>query len=172
MKQLLICRHAKSSWKDSSLADFDRPLNKRGTKNAPRMGKMLVILEIIPDLIVSSPAKRAKKTALLLAKEIDYPKKRIVYMDAIYGAAPEDLITCIHSLDDRFDRAIMVGHHSGITMLANILGDLRIPNMPTCGIVALNFDVETWKDVKKKKGTLLFFNYPKMLETINSAKNL
>ncbi|MEA3468136.1 MAG: histidine phosphatase family protein, partial [Thermodesulfobacteriota bacterium] len=60
----------------------------------------------------------------------------------------------------------------GITMLANILGDLRIPNMPTCGIVALNFDVETWKDVKKKKGTLLFFNYPKMLETINSAKNL
>ncbi|HID69647.1 MAG TPA: hypothetical protein EYP35_04115 [Desulfobacterales bacterium] len=71
MKHLLICRHAKSSWKDPSLADFDRPLNKRGKRDAPQMGKMLVSHGIFPDLIVSSPAKRAKKTALRLAKELN-----------------------------------------------------------------------------------------------------
>ncbi len=164
MKQLLICRHAKSSWKDSSLADFDRPLNKRGERNAPRMGKLLVSLDIHPDLIVSSPAKRAKRTALHLAKKLNYPKKRIEYLEAIYNAGPEKLIDCIQSLDDRYGQAIMVGHNTGFTVLANILGNLHIQNVPTCGIVALNFEVDTWQNVKKKKGDLVFFSYPKMLE--------
>lgn len=164
MKQLLICRHAKSSWKDSSLADFDRPLNKRGKRDAPRMGKLLGSQKIHPDLIVSSPAKRARKTALHLAKDLNYPQNRIVYMDAMYAATPENLIACIHSFDDRHDRAIMVGHNSGFTMLANILGNLRIPNVPTCGIVGLSFEVDSWQDVEKKEGDLMFFYYPKMLE--------
>ncbi len=163
MKHLLICRHAKSSWKDSSLADFDRPLNKRGEKNAPLMGKMLVDHKIKPDLIVSSPAKRAKLTALTLAKELHYPKKKIVYMNSIYNAPAEELIPCIHSFDDQFDKVIIVGHNTGFTMLANVLGDLKIPNVPTCGIVALDFKIDSWKDVRKKNGKLVFFYYPKML---------
>lgn len=128
------------------------------------MGKLLVSHEIHPDLIVSSPAKRARKTALHLAKELNYPKKRIEYLEAIYNAGPEGLIDCIHSLDDRYDQAIMVGHNTGFTVLANILGNLSILNVPTCGIVVLNFEVDTWQDVKKKKGDLVFFSYPKMLE--------
>lgn len=162
MKHLLICRHAKSSWKNPRLADFDRPLNKRGKRNAPRMGKMLVSHGIHPDLIVSSPAKRAKKTALQLAKKLNYPKKRIVYRDRIYSATPDELIDCIHTFDDHSNQAIVIGHNSGFTTLANILGNLHIDNVPTCGIVALKFEVDSWKDVEKKKGIFDFFYYPKM----------
>lgn len=163
MKQLLICRHAKSSWKNPNLVDFDRPLNKRGKKNAPQMGKMLVKHKVIPDLIVSSPAKRAKKTALILAKKLHYPKKEIKYLKATYDAPSKDLITCIHSFDDRYSKIIMVGHNTGYTTLANTLGGLHIPNVPTCGIVALNFTIDSWRDVKEKNGDLVFFIYPKML---------
>lgn len=164
MKHLLICRHAKSSWKDPILADFDRPLNKRGKRDAPRMGKKLASHNIHPDLIVSSPAKRAKKTALRLAKELHYPKKQIVYRKSIYSATTDTLIDCIHTFDDSFSQAIMIGHHSGLTTLANILGNLDLDNIPTCGIVALTFKIDTWKDVRKKEGMFDFFYYPKMLD--------
>jgi len=162
MKQLLIYRHAKSSWKDPSLADFDRPLNKRGERDAPQMAKMLTSQNIQPDLIVSSTANRAKLTALVLAKELHYPKKKIVYLDSIYNASAEKLIPCIHSLDDHYDKVVIVGHNTGFTTLANILGNLDIANVPTCGIVALDFKIDSWKDVKKKEGKLVFFYYPKM----------
>ncbi len=165
MKHLLICRHAKSSWKDLSLDDFDRPLNKRGKRNAPKMGKMLASHNVFPDLIVSSPAKRARKTALILAKELHYSKKKIVYNRAIYNAFAEELISCIHTFEDRFDRIIIVGHNTGFTSLANILGNLKIPNVPTCGIVSLDFKIDSWKDVRKKEGTLNFFYYPKMMDS-------
>lgn len=164
MKHLLIYRHAKSSWKDPSLADFDRPLNKRGERDAPRMAKMLTSQNIQPDLIVSSTANRAKLTALVLAKELHYPKKKIVYMDAIYNAPAEKLIPYIHSFDDRYNKVVLVGHNTGFTALANVLGNLDIANVPTCGIVALDFKIDSWKDVKKKSGKLVFFYYPKMLK--------
>ncbi|MCK5071428.1 MAG: histidine phosphatase family protein [Desulfocapsa sp.] len=163
MKQLLLCRHAKSSWKDASLADFDRPLNKRGKRDTPRMGKILNH-NIHPNLIISSPAKRAEATASILAKELHYPKKKITYVEAIYEAPSDVLLDCIHSFDDKCDEILMVCHNSGITILANILGNLEIPNVPTCGVVGLTFKVKSWKDVKKKNGKLLFFYYPKMLE--------
>ncbi len=163
MKQLLICRHAKSSWKDLSLADFDRPLNKRGKRDAPLMGKKLASLHIHPDLIISSPAKRARKTAKKIAKELHYPRNQIVYKDGIYNALAEELIDCIHSLDDQSsDQVIMIGHNTGFTDLVNLLGNLQIANVPTCGIAALNFAVGSWKDVKKGEGELAFFFYPKM----------
>lgn len=164
MKQLLIYRHAKSSWKDLSLADFDRPLNNRGKRDAPRMAKMLSGKKNQPDLIVSSSANRAKITAVILAKELHYPKKKIVYMDKIYNAVAEELIPCIHTFDDKYKRVVMVGHNTGFTTLANILGDLQIPNVPTCGIVALSFKIDSWKDVRKKDGKLDFFYYPKMTQ--------
>jgi len=164
MKQLLIYRHAKSSWKDPSLADFDRPLNKRGERDAPRMAKMLANQKLQPDLIVSSPAKRAKLTALILAKELHYPKKKIVYTDTIYNAPAEKLIPSIRSLDDHYNKVVIVGHNTGFTELANVLGNLDIANVPTCGIVALDFKIDRWKDVKKKEGKFVFFYYPKMLK--------
>ena len=84
MKTVILVRHAKSSWKDSSLKDYDRPLNKRGKRDAPFMGKKIREREILPDLILSSPAKRARKTAIRVAEEIGYPKEKIQYDDKMY----------------------------------------------------------------------------------------
>ena len=161
MKQLLICRHAKSSWKDMSLADIDRPLNKRGKMNAPEMGKRLKRRKMKPDRIVSSPARRAFATAVRISREVDIPRKKIQVVDSVYGSYPAKLVQVIQDFDDRYDRVMLVGHNPEITVLANLLGGLDIDNVPTCGIVALDFDVSAWKNVAEEKGTLVFFDYPR-----------
>ena len=163
MKRLFLCRHAKSSWKDLSLDDIDRPLNKRGKENAPEMGRRLNAQGIRPDLIISSPAKRALKTARCLAKELDFDKKKIRIMEEIYGAYAEELLEIIRGIDNDAELVIIVGHNPETTVLANILGDLDIDNVPTCGIVALDFSVVSWAQVRKGKGTLAFFDYPRKI---------
>ncbi len=161
MKRLLLCRHAKSSWKDISLHDIDRPLNKRGKRNAPVMGTLLRERGVVPDIILSSPACRARKTARQLAGKTGYPRKKIVIVDALYGASPDRMLKIIQKLDDSGETALLVGHNPETTMLANILGNLDISNVPTCGIVALDFAVQEWKDVRPQQGTLVFFEYPR-----------
>lgn len=161
MKQLFICRHAKSSWKDARLADIDRPLNKRGKMNAPEMGKRLKRRSLKPDLIVSSPARRAIATATGIAGELGISRKRILAEDAVYNSYPAKLVKIIQRVDDAHDRVMIVGHNPEITVLANLLGGLHIDNVPTGGIVALDFDVGSWKKVSEEKGILLFFDYPR-----------
>ena len=161
MKRLLLCRHAKSSWKDLSLPDINRPLNKRGKRDAPIMGERLAGTGVVPDIILSSPARRALKTARQLARKTGYPREQISVVDDMYGASPDRLLALIHTLDDTFTTAALVGHNPETTMLANILGDLDIYNVPTCGIVALAFDALTWLHVAPRQGSLLFFDYPK-----------
>ena len=165
MKRLLLCRHAKSSWKDPSLADRDRPLNGRGKRDAPLMGERLAARGIVPDAMVTSPAKRARKTAKHLARKLDYPLDRIRIIDAIYGATPEVLLDCIRRFDPAWRQVIMVGHNNEFTMLANRLGGLTIGNVPTAGIVCLDFSVSSWQDVAAGGGSLVFFEYPKQLVT-------
>ncbi len=165
MKRLLLCRHAKSSWKDMTLRDIDRPLNKRGKRDAPVMGDRLAGQGLTPCLIVSSPANRALKTARRLAKQLGYPKKNIVIEDDMYGASSESLLALVRGFDSSCETVIMVGHNPETTSFANLLGDLDIYNVPTCGIVALDFDVRSWKDVSRKKGSLVFFDYPRKADT-------
>lgn len=165
MKRLLLCRHAKSSWKDITLEDIDRPLNKRGKKNAPEMGKRLCTQGIRPDMIVSSPAKRARKTARQIAKVTGLGKKNVIVLEKIYAASPRELLEIIQDFDDTASVVLMVGHNPETTMLANALGDLEIDNVPTCGIVALDFKVSSWKEVAKNKGRLVFFDYPRKGDT-------
>ena len=105
MKTIILVRHAKSSWKDLSLDDFDRPLNKRGKRNAPFMGKELKKRQIMPDLILSSPAKRARKTAVAIAKAIDYPKKKIKYNENMYHTSASYLLEMVRNQDDAADIA-------------------------------------------------------------------
>lgn len=164
MKKLLLCRHAKSSWKDITLVDIDRPLNKRGKRDAPVMGGRLFDQGTKPDLIISSPAKRALKTARQLAKKMGYPKENIVIEDDMYGASPELLLELVRRFDNSNDMVIMVGHNPETTSFANLLGGLDIYNVPTCGIVALAFDIGTWKDVNRKNGRLIFFDYPRKVD--------
>lgn len=161
MKQLLLCRHAKSSWKDSSLPDIDRPLNKRGKRDAPVMGKRLASRGLQPDQMVSSPAKRALVTARQLAKQVGYPKKNIAVIDMLYGASPEELLAFVRRLDNSCNTVYLVGHNPETTILANYLGNVNIYNVPTCGIVALEFKMGSWGEVGQGKGSLIFFDYPR-----------
>lgn len=161
MKKLLLCRHAKSSWKDITLEDIDRPLNKRGRKDAPEMGKRLASLSVKPDMIITSPARRARKTARQLAKALGFKKKNVIILDKVYAASESELLQIIQDFDNSAGLVMMVGHNPEMTGLANILGDLDIDNVPTCGIVALEFAVDSWQEVGKVRGSLAFFDYPR-----------
>lgn len=161
MKRLLICRHAKSSWKDLSLADRDRPLNKRGKRDAPMMGKRLHQRGISPDAVITSPARRAAKTARHLAKAVHFSTSHIQVVESLYGASPWSIIEFLHTVDDSLATVMVVGHNPECTMLANLLGGLHVDNVPTCGVVALDFHIENWQHVKEGEGKLVFYDYPK-----------
>jgi len=161
IKTLYIARHAKSSWDDSSLSDFERPLKKRGEKDAPMMGKILYSKDVQPDLIISSPAQRAISTAHILATEIKYPIENIVTNEAIYEASTSTLLDIIEQLDDTLKSVMLIGHNPSFTRLANYLTEQYFDNIPTCGVVAIAFDVLEWKMIEKNSGKVMFFEYPK-----------
>lgn len=162
MKNLILVRHAKSSWKDLSLDDFDRPLNKRGKRDAPFMGQKLKERQIMPDLIVSSPAKRAKKTVKTIAKAIGYPKKKIVFDRHIYHADASTLFTMTKTLDNQNSTVMCIGHNPGFNDFASMMLNINPPdNIPTLGIYSIRFKVDQWKKVQPGQGESLFFDYPK-----------
>lgn len=161
MKTLYLARHAKSYWEDQSIPDINRPLNKRGKRDAPFMGEILMDKNIKPTLVVSSPAKRAKKTALAIAEKIGYPEKKILYNEDLYEASSNILIKIIKQLDEKYDSVMIFGHNPGLTMLNNHISDRYIDNIPTCGIVALQLDIK-WSELDKNTGKFLFFEYPKL----------
>ena len=163
MKTLYLVRHAKSSWKFPELRDFDRPLNGRGKRNAPDMGKRLKAMGILPDLLIASPANRALTTARKIAENIGYPVEDILENDDIYHGSENTLLQVIKSADGDVNELMLFGHNPGFTDLANLLGDQWIDNIPTCGIVALGFDVTDWSEVTPGTGRNLFFDYPKKI---------
>ena len=122
MKTLYIIRHAKSSWSDISLDDFERPLNKRGKNDAPLMGTRLKHRDIMPDIIFSSSAKRAKMTAKIIANKIDY-KKKIVFKKRIYEADVNTLHNMLKNIDDKYNIAFLIGHNPGLNELAEFYVD-------------------------------------------------
>ncbi len=162
MKQLLLCRHAKSSWKDPALADFDRPLNKRGKRNAPIMGARLAARGMVPELILSSPAKRASKTAVRLCRGMQVSTGLIRLQEALYDTDCLGLLQVISQTDDSCRRLLLVGHNYELTELADALAPMDIYNVPTCGIVACTLAVSHWHDIRPQlQAELLFFDYPK-----------
>ncbi len=160
-KQLTLMRHAKSSWDDASLSDFDRPLNARGFKNAPEMGERLAETDFLPDIIITSPAIRAKTTAELIAEQIKFNKNQILQEPAIYEAGIQSLVNVVAGIDDEHQHAMLVGHNPGFTYVCNYLSDASIDNIPTCGIVHIEFDVSTWQNIDESSGKLIDFDYPK-----------
>lgn len=160
-KQLLICRHAKSSWQDVNLSDFERPLNKRGERDAPEMGKRLAQRGIRPDLIMTSPAARALATAIHYAGQLNYSLERLERNPLQYATSVPALIKILQEVDSRINTLMLVGHNPESTDLANVLGHLMIDNIPTSGIVALAFSLPTWEEIGAGKGELLFFDFPK-----------
>jgi phosphohistidine phosphatase len=161
MKTIYLVRHAKSSWKYPNLDDFERPLNKRGRKNAPFMGKILKKLEVTPNLVISSPANRAAMTARIISSTINYPLENIVYSEAIYEFSEDALIRVINKIDDNVNSSMIVGHNPAINGLANYIGDQPISNIPTCGICCVDLDISSWSNIGKNCGKIRFFEYPK-----------
>ena len=161
MKVLFLVRHAKSSWDDPAAEDIDRPLNKKRKSNALEMGERLHSQGIIPGIMISSPARRAMSTARKIAKKINYPREGIRVEKGIYEGSVDALLDIIRNVPGDPGSVLLLDHNPGITGFANSLCGINIHNIPTCGIVSIHFDFAEWKQIDHKKGTLVFFDYPR-----------
>lgn len=161
MKTLYLIRHAKSSWADPGLDDIHRPLNHRGKRDAPFMGSLLQQQGVQPDMIYSSPAKRARKTAKKIARKVGYPVTGIEQHAGIYTSDMQSLLTVIRETGDAVETLFLVGHNFVITDLAEYLTAKPLGNIPTCGVVGISFACDSWAKIAASEGVLLLFDYPK-----------
>lgn len=161
MKDLLIIRHAKSSWDHPGLADHERPLSPRGEKAAPAMGHRLRRRALVPARLVVSPAVRAQQTAESLATAMGLDADAIVTDPRAYEADAEDWLDIIQELPDELQRVGIVGHNPALHELAAHLVDLRVDKFPTAAVVHAGFDVDRWRDVARDTGSCVDFDYPK-----------
>ena len=159
MKSLYVLRHAKSSWDNAGLADFDRPLNDRGELTAPFMGKLMAANGFEPDAIISSPAVRARETARL-AKEAGRFAADIVHDERIYEASVRTLLVVASSIDDQFESVMLVGHNPGMEGLVKLLTG-KPEAMPTAALAAIDLDIEQWADIDSGLGNLRRLLRPK-----------
>ena len=155
-KILYLVRHAKSSWSDASLTDFDRPLNHRGLHDAPEMGQRMKKRNALPEIIVCSPAKRAVQTLELF----DLGVEHIVFEGQIYNSSIGGMLDIIRALDDHYHSAMLVGHNPTMTQLAGWLSGVHIDNMPTCAIATLELSTQHWKNAGSYAAQLLDLDYP------------
>ncbi len=161
MKRLFIIRHAKSSWQDILLKDFDRPLNKRGNRDAPFMGKLLAGKEDKIDQLVASPANRAQTTAKIFADALGFDANNILFKKEIYEAHSSTLMDLVVNFEDQWESVAMFGHNPGFTNLANNFTKEYITNLPTCGIVKIVGLVDTWADFTPENASVRMIHYPK-----------
>lgn len=162
MKRLFLIRHAKSSWKDTSLQDFDRPLNGRGKQDAPEMGKRLSQKGVAPDAMLSSSAVRAAKTAKAIAEAVGFSHKKISFREDLYHASPRIILEVIRETEDSVDTLFLFGHNPGLTEFANRICEAKVENIVTSGIYAVQLPVNRWANVALDAGgRLLFYDFPK-----------
>ena len=161
MKTVLLMRHAKSSWDDPSLADFDRPLNGRGEKNAPLMGELMKREAFSPDVILSSPAERAKQTAKAV-KKAGKLNAKLIYDDRVYEASPNTLRQVASEIDNAHRSAMLVGHNPGMEGFIRYLTGQTEP-MPTAALAVVDLEVDDWSDITDGCGKLRKIFRPKEL---------
>ena len=161
MRRITLLRHAKSDWDTPSLNDFDRPLNQRGERDAELIGQRLNSNGVRPSLILCSDAKRAITTARMIAQEIAYPGEFIQPVNALYLASPATIIEVLRREGEDYSDIMLIGHNPGLTDLANLICDSKTDNLPTCGVYAVDVDIDDWADLENTQGTLNYFEYPK-----------
>ena len=162
MKTLLILRHAKSSWNYPELSDYDRPLNRRGKRDAPRMGKHLRQEGLIPDRILTSSAKRARKTANKVAKACGYTGK-VKKLDVFYDTVPGVYFETLQALPNKYQRVMVVGHNPTMEQLVSYLTG-HIERMPTAALAHIELPIEHWEELNPyTKGVLVNLWTPKTL---------
>lgn len=162
MKQLYLIRHAKSSWKNLQLGDMERPLNKRGKRDAPFMAHRMVQKGMLVDAMWASPSKRTQATAQAFAKTLNYPLEKIYWDRKIYEATASTLLTVVQNLENRWQTVALFAHNFACTDFANYYAFPNIENVPTTGVVHLVFDVEHWTQISKTNGQVIDFEYPRL----------
>lgn len=174
MKLLTLLRHGKSDWDAPYARDFDRPLKERGRRDAPLMGCCLAALGLLPDLIVSSPARRARKTAELFQEAVDYHGS-IRWEETIYGASVGELMAVVRRLPEEAEHVVLVGHNPGLEELsARLIGVPALgPNMglrlPTAALAHIRLAVQQWRDVQPDSGQLQWLLTPKLAQRIKEG---
>lgn len=161
MKTLYLVRHAKSSWADPGMRDFDRPLNERGMRNAPFMAGMFKQRGEPVDMLVSSPANRAISTARFFAKELGVRPEQLREEPGIYEAERSKLVRIVNALPDGAERVMLFGHNPGFSEVLEYLSESGSGDMPTCAIARIDLLVDAWSAVGKSTGTLVWLDYPK-----------
>jgi phosphohistidine phosphatase len=174
MKTILLLRHAKSDWSNPGLPDVDRPLAGRGKKDAPRMGKLLLRFKCVPDIIISSPAKRAQMTAELVAETCGY-KKTIQYLESLYGGSSREIISILKNLLDTVERSLIISHNPTLeetirillTPRANNLEDCIKVRFPTAAMICMEADISHWELLKPGECNLLWMIHPRLVKAIS-----
>jgi phosphohistidine phosphatase len=161
MKRLYIIRHAKSSWKDITLRDIDRPLNKRGKNDAPLIARVLHDKGYQIDYLILSPSQRTKDTVDFFKKEFEIPDTRIQHEEALYHGYSDDFEQIINGLSEDMNNVALFGHNPGITFIANSCIGRGISNVPTTGVVVLDTDIENWGEFSFEKAIMENFLFPK-----------
>ncbi|GAB4182274.1 MAG: phosphohistidine phosphatase SixA [Wenzhouxiangellaceae bacterium] len=163
---LYLVRHAKSSWRHDGLPDYDRPLNRRGAENAPLMARRLQRRQVAPDLIISSPALRAVRTATVFAQQLNGGLDRLRLDAAIYHGDALVLLQRLMAVSDQVRQLMLVGHNPSLTVLCNQLGGPPLENIVTAGVVAFRFNGATWSELHRDAIERLDYDYPKRSETV------
>ena len=159
-RTLILVRHAKSSWDGIGLPDTERPLADRGKRDAPMMGKRLAKQQAKPDLILSSPARRALATAQIIAKELGYKAKDIVVDDRLYATEPETLLAVVGELKDKLKCVMLFGHNPEFSELAHRLSS-DIALLPTCAVAQFTFETKSWATIGDVQPANVVLDYPK-----------
>jgi phosphohistidine phosphatase len=158
LKKVIIVRHAKSSWDDFRMTDFERPLDQRGLRDAPYMAKLLKTEGLKPDVIYTSDANRAQTTANFFASEFDMEIKK---KHSLYHGAPDDYLDVIRMENDHYQTIALFGHNPGITFLTNLISPGSTHNIPTCGIIVAEWNSSKWGNCDWQKMKLLKIFTPK-----------
>lgn len=172
MKTILILRHAKSDWNNTQLSDMDRPLSPRGLKSAPKMGKVLADPKLQPDIILTSPAKRALQTAELVIQASGYDG-RTQPQESFYYGGSSDMLAALRNLPDTINRPLIIGHNPTLAEVVGIICHNQSPvdftakiRLPTTGLVCVDVHISEWSRLNPGDGVLRWFLIPKLLKAL------
>lgn len=160
MKTIYFIRHGKSSW-EHLVSDIDRPLNKRGINDAHHIGTKLLEKKVAFDAIYSSTANRAKSTATIVTSQLGIDSKQILLRDSLYNFESDEIVSFIKEIPNDQKNVLIFGHNPAFTSVINTYGSIQFDNLPTCGVVAIEFDIEKWQSLNN--GTTKFYLIPKLL---------
>jgi phosphohistidine phosphatase len=162
LKTVYILRHAKSSWSNPGLADIERPLNKRGKKDAPLMANVMKRFNYFPEMIILSPSVRTQATVKPIVKTLKLKEYQLEIDESLYHGYYDNYEEIIRQLDPELKSVMLVGHNPGITFIANSCTGPILDNVPTCGLLVIQSEIEDWKSFSFSESTLVKYHFPKM----------